>query len=215
MGPSRGQCDFKDETWGVNTGWTQARVVGEKVDKVFLAHKQVYSPEGNPYFNWEQLNEQEFEMITLHDIPELNSTLFPLEEINEKFDTFGFYSDTICYMIAYALHLYTDDKLKLTEPLMLKLAGVDLQDFQEYQLEKGGIEFWLGYCKGLGVEFTLSSGCTLMTTMTHAPYGVENIDLDSVMSGPHWEGKEIIRKGHIIDYDVSLSLYGQIQRPSS
>ena len=203
MGPGRGQCPFDNETWGVNTGWKQVLAMSGKIDKLFIVHTQVYSDEGNPYFVWEKLNEQPFEIINIHRIKGLKSKLFPLKRICEKFDS-DYLSDSICYMIAYALHLYTrkkDGKVVLRCPLRLRLFGVDMQDFNEYQLEKGGIEYWLGYARGLGVEYSISFGSTLLTTESGKPYGIKTYRKKDII--PHeWRNKKLFKGGKLQGYDV-------------
>lgn len=216
MGPTRGQCPFDSETWGVNTGWKQAMRVGEMVDKLFLAHTQVISEEGNPYFIWSQLNKLPFEVINIHRVKGLNAKIFPLKRIMKKFDT-EFFSDTICYMLAYALDQYTfidkkdNNKLKLKEPLMLKLYGCDIQSHSEYQTEKGGIEYWLGYAQGLGVEYYIAFGGTLLITETGKPYGVKQYHKKDVIPD-EWRGKKLYKGGRVQGYDF---LQGQIRHALS
>lgn len=207
MGPSRGQCPFDAETWGCNTGWKQVLAVGGKLDKLFLAHTQVYSAEGNPYFEWDKMAAQGFEIVTTHRIKDCKSTLFPRKRIEQKFDC-AYWSDTICYMIAYALDKYTYidkkdplfpyGKVKLGEPLRLRLYGVDMQDYQEYQLEKGGIEHWLGIAKGLGVEYLISFGSTLLTTETGKPYGDKHYNLKDIIPD-EWKGQPLYQGGKLLD----------------
>lgn len=178
MGPSRGLCPFDAETWGINQGYIQVGEMRGRLDKMFIAHSQVYSPDGNPYFNWEQINslvDAGIEVINTHKVKGLKSKLFPFNRIVRKFDV-NFFSDGICYMLVYALDQATyydkrEQKLKLRYPLKLRLYGVDMLDKDEYGTEKGGIEFWLGYAKGLGVKVEIAIGSTLLTTVTGQPYG--------------------------------------------
>jgi len=209
MGPSRGMCPFDAETWALNMGYLQIASVGPetngelngRIDKIFLVHKQVYTAEGKRYFDWRdyrKMAEAGVEMWNIHDFvcescgDPLPFKKYPLDEIIEKFDL-GYFSDTVCYMIAYALHICTDGckkehNLRLKYPLTLRLYGVDLQDKAEYGEEKGGVECWLGYALGLGADFTISNGSTLLLTSTGRPYGFDTVDYNyldpySVLSG--------------------------------
>ena len=176
MGPSRGQCPFDAETWGLNTSFLVAEEEGERVTKLFIVHKQVYSLRtGNPYFDWDYIEHKGYELITTHRMKGVKSTLFPMKRMCEKFST-NYFSDTICYMIAYAIDKSTrqdkNGRLVYRGPYNhLRLYGVDMQEGEEYEYEKGGIEYWLGIAQGLGMGWSLGMGSTLMTTYGGIPYG--------------------------------------------
>jgi len=74
------------------------------------------------------------------------SEAFPLEECAERFGM-PYYSNTICYMIAYAL---------LQEPEEIELYGVNQAGSHEYTEERGAVEFWLGMASGMGVKVTVN-----------------------------------------------------------
>lgn len=178
MGPGRGACPFDAEVWALNQGYLQIAQMRGHINKLFLAHTQVYSKSGNPYFDWDELNymaEHGVEIINTHRVKKLKMTLFPRETIKKRFGIY-YFEDTICYMIAYALYLYTKVNKKtgkpyLSQPLRLRLYGVDIQDNHEYGHEKPGIEFWLGYAMGLGAEITTTIASTLLTHDCGLPYG--------------------------------------------
>lgn len=173
MGPSAWLCPFDTEVWGLNMGWKLVQQDGHKLDKLFLAHKQVYSKEGNPFFDWEEINKQEIDVVSLHRVRGLKATVFPLKRISEKFQT-NYFSDTVCYMIAYAIDKSTDNELKLKEDAYtkLRLYGVDMLEEEEYRHEKGGIEFWLGLAKGIGIGCEISPTSEVLSTITGKPYGL-------------------------------------------
>ncbi|MBE3143542.1 MAG: hypothetical protein IMZ61_06425 [Planctomycetes bacterium] len=157
-----------------------------RIDKLFMVHKQVVSSAGTVYFDWAdflQMADAGVEMWNIHDFGcercgrDLPFKHYPLDEIIDKFDL-GYFSDTICYQIAFALHEATegrkkDHNLKLKYPLKIRLYGVDLQDKEEYGEEKGGVECWIGYALGLGADVTISHGSTLLLTNNGAPYGFD------------------------------------------
>ena len=174
MGPSAWLCPFDTEVWGLNMGWKLVQQDGHKLDKLFLAHTQVYSREGNPFFDWRELNRQDLEVISLHRIRGLEATIFPLKRISEKFNT-NYFTDTVCYMIAYALDKCTDRELKLKPDApysKFRLYGVDMLEGEEYSHEKGGIEFWLGLARGIGINYGISPISEVLTTFTGRPYGL-------------------------------------------
>ena len=175
MGPSAWLCPFDAEVWGLNMGWRLAQQDGHKLDKLFLAHTQVYSKEGNPYFDWGELSKEEFEIVSLHRVKGLRATIFPLKRIAKKFQT-DYFSNTVCYMLAYALDKCTTNELKLKPDApfgKFRLYGVDMLEGEEYSHEKGGIEFWLGIARGVGIDFQISPISEVLTTFTGKPYGLK------------------------------------------
>lgn len=165
MGPSAWQCPWDSEVWGLNMGWELAQKDGHQLDKLFLAHGQVYSKEGNPYFDWQKINQQSFEVMSVHRIKGLKSTIFPLKRINQKFGT-DYYSNTVCYMLAYALDKSTDAVLRLKPDAYTRIRfyGVDILEDEEISQEKAGIEYWLGIARGLGIKCEISYNSTLLRT---------------------------------------------------
>lgn len=73
------------------------------------------------------------------------SEAFPLKECVKQFGL-PFFSNTICYMIAYAL---------LKGAKEIELYGVNQAGSYEYTGEKGGVEYWLGVAAGRGVNVTI------------------------------------------------------------
>jgi len=98
----------------------------------------------------------------------VKSTRYPLRRIIERFGT-EFFNSTIDYMIAYALYKGYNH---------IKLYGVDMTTKQEYWLQKGGIEYWIGYARGLGAKVDVCEGSLVMVTASRVPYGIrKQIDL--------------------------------------
>jgi len=186
MGPSRGQCPYDAEVYSLNMGYQQIAHVHGKISKIFMVHKQVVSPAGTVYFKWDEFHELHnagCELWNIHDVPcercgqEVPFKKYPLDDIVEKFGL-SYFSDTVCYMVAFALNECTkgnnkDGTLKLKYPLKLRFYGVDLLDPEEYGQEKGGVECWIGYALGLGVDVQISSGSSLLLTYNGSPYGIE------------------------------------------
>jgi len=73
------------------------------------------------------------------------SEAFPIEECVKVFGM-PYFTNTICYMIAYAL---------LKGAKEIELYGVNQAGSHEYTEERGGVEYWLGVANGLGVKITI------------------------------------------------------------
>jgi hypothetical protein len=198
MGDTRAECDFKaDEVYSVNNGYKQIYMEADPsirfISKIFLAHKLEAKDENGSILNWNDFNhlhdKEGVDIINTHRCVGLKSRMYPSKRISKKFDT-DYFSNTISYMLAYAIDEATvvdkeTKKLKLKYPLKLRLFGVDMRQYDpagggEYQLEKGGVEFWLGIAKGLGVEYTISEGSTLLKTVTGKPYGYKYFDMKRI-----------------------------------
>ena len=129
QGPSVIECPFDAEVWSVNNGWIQVAKLNGHINKIFLAHKQVYK-DGKAVFDWDSLNQLAdlgVEIFNTHRVKRLKSKLYPLKRIAEKFNC-DYFSNTICYMLAYAL----DKGYR-----KIRLYGIDMRETGEYALEKG------------------------------------------------------------------------------
>jgi len=76
----------------------------------------------------------------------------PLSEpfpINKCVEVFGmpYFSNTICYMIAYAL---------LSGAEEIHIYGVNQVSSHEYTEERGAVEYWIGLANGMGVEVSIN-----------------------------------------------------------
>jgi hypothetical protein len=171
MAISRNLCPFTGEVWGVNNGYRQAKAQGGHLDKLFLAHGQVIDGAGDENFNWNEINATGIQVIGTHIVPELkNYSPYPYEQIVKEFGT-DYFSDTICYMLAYAIYRGYD---------RIYMYGVDMMTTGEYWEEKGGVEYWIGFARGKGIEVITQKESELMKTITGKPYGqpitLEDID---------------------------------------
>jgi len=161
-------------------GYQQIATDHGRIDKIFMVHSQVLSKDGREYFDWNhfrQLHEAGCDLINLHKVKGVPFRRYPLGLIIKKLGL-NYFSNTISYMIAYALYKYTikdkvTGKLSLTQPLKLRLYGIDMWESGEYGEEKGGVECWLGYALGLGAEVEISSGSSLFLPVGGMPYGIE------------------------------------------
>ncbi len=189
MGPTRQICPFDAETWGLNNGYRQVISLKGRLDKIFLAHKQTYyADDHTPIFDWTELNmcvAHGIDVINTHTVEGLHSRKYPFKRICNKFGT-KFFSNTICYQLAYALDKATfidkQGKPRLKEDAWkrIKIFGCDMVTYGEYQLEKGGVEFWCGIALGLGIDIEIAEGSTLCQTSTGKPYGEDYFNIKEI-----------------------------------
>jgi len=174
MGNSRRQCPFDAEVWALNNGYRQVEEMGGHLDKLFLAHTQVRDADGDKVFDWDEINNLGVEVVNTHRVKGLNAKIYPLKRISGKFGC-DYFSDTICYMLAYAIdqvtHKNGTGRVELKTPLNIRVYGADMETGDEYLHEKGGIEYWIGYARGLGINVDISNGSQVCRTMSGKPYG--------------------------------------------
>tara|TARA_Y100000310_G_scaffold144390_1_gene143639 strand:+ start:14338 stop:15159 length:822 start_codon:yes stop_codon:yes gene_type:complete len=154
-----------------------------RLDKLFICHRgQEYDADGDPVFNFDELNqlsEQNVEIMSLFNVKELNTfTRYPFRQIVRKFQTM-YFSDTIAYMLAYAIHLSTrkvKGVLRLKEPMKIKMFGVDMHSQDEYATERGGIEYFVGVARTLGIKVWIHPDSSVCKNLTGKPYGFFKLD---------------------------------------
>ena len=71
---------------------------------------------------------------------------FPLQECVKRFGM-AYFSNTICYMIAYALLQGANE---------INLYGINQASSSEYFYERDGVTYWLGIANGMGVKITIN-----------------------------------------------------------
>lgn len=76
---------------------------------------------------------------------ELNN--YPLDEIRKKFNC-NYFTNTISYMLAYALYKGFDE---------IEIYGVDMNDKDEYINQRSSVMYWIGFARGKGVKVKISS----------------------------------------------------------
>ena len=158
-GPTRMQCKYHCETWGVNNVYTFAK----RLDKLFIIDRI-----NEAEWDYKDLAKVKCIVASLPypDHPEWNLELYPIQEVLNKFKT-RFFTNAICYMVAYAL---------LKEYERIWFYGIDMMTNTSYLFEKGGVEFWMGIAHAMGVP--------VINTLESAT----GKTLDGKMYGP-WDDK--------------------------
>ena len=186
-----GKLDPDSRVYGVNGAYTIPQIMPPDLRDKFRMHKlfmtdYTWSETGTLNFHPDDINnfsaKHGTQVISLHPHVigkhSMNEKRYPYRRICAKFHN-NYFTDTICYMIAYALDQYTVEaisakgtrRLELTEPLTLRFFGVDMCTTLEYYLSKCGIEFWIGWAFSLGCEVQITNGSVLMMHPRGIPYG--------------------------------------------
>lgn len=94
-----------------------------------------------------RINDLQVPLIAPYKYEEIPlSRTFPIRECVAKFG-YPYFSNTICYMIAYAL---------LNGAKEIEFYGVNQAGSHEYAEEKAGVEYWIGVAVGMGVKVTVN-----------------------------------------------------------
>lgn len=223
MGETRKLCpwDLKCNVYSVNNGYRQIAQMDGYISKLFCCHTQCwYQVDNTPIYNWDEMNmlaDAGVDIIETHRVKGLKARLYPFKRIVKKFDT-EFFSDTICYMLAYAIDewTYVDKKdfnrVKLREPgkkHIIHMYGVDMLTFGEYQLEKGGVEFWCGIARGLGIEVVIPKYSSVCKTCTGFPYGKKYFSMNDIDPHKLAKLKDDIIQGKDIPDRLDLTTQGE------
>ena len=143
------------EIWGI----TQL-LLKRKVDLVI--DMNVYAD-----LRWGQEEKDEndlvLEMCAKENIPYVGLDNYPIAEVIKKFNT-DYLSDTISFSIALAMYRGFSK---------IDFYGVSYPQGTRYAAKKPGVDFWLGYAKGYGVDLTIHGDSFLMKTNDGLLYGYD------------------------------------------
>lgn len=135
MGPTRTECPYDEEVWGVNNCYEFA----PRMDRLFIM---------------DSINDIEFDLNELRKLPRIiasttypelgleNVEAYPVGEVVSRFKT-RYFCNSVCYMVALAIHEGYE---------RIRMYGVDCDTQGSYVLERCGLEWWLGVAHALGVE---------------------------------------------------------------
>lgn len=151
-----------------------------RIDKIFMAHTQVLDGDGDPIFDWDEINSlvgQGVEVWNTHKVKGLKSRFFDLKYYTRKYNT-DYFSDTIAYMLVKAI-----SESVVKQPggnwkrnghgfTHIRMYGVDMHTQDEYQLERGGIEYWIAFGRATGIDIWVHPDSAVGKTHTGVPYGV-------------------------------------------
>ena len=151
-GESRVLCPFDaEEVWCVNDVGNDELFKDKKVHKIFRFD------DTTPEF-LARIKEKGAPIISWREYADIQ---YPLEEIQKLFKT-TYLNNTIAYMIAYAAY---------TRVKKLRLFGVDAPYGGIYEVERSGVEYWIGRAQERGMEVIPCEGSHLLRTITGELYG--------------------------------------------
>ena len=150
-GATHAECKYHCETWGVNGTF----YIAKRLDKLFMTDEP--SEVQACYYDMEQIyaadkrtlehNGRGLTFVFPIAYPKFQDLgipieIYPVEEIVKSFKT-SFFSNSIAYMLAYALYKGYDK---------IWFFGIDMLTSSTYVQEKGGVEFWMGVANGMSKE---------------------------------------------------------------
>ena len=125
---------------------------GQQSPEQELAQRKVY---------WDWINQQGSTAMVQSVGPEApNATAFPLDAVLERFAE-GYFTNTISYMIALAL-VEGCEELALYGVDMALTGDPDIEESNEYGLQRPSCEFYLGIAVGAGVKVHMPAETTLL-----------------------------------------------------
>ena len=162
QGPTHVDCDYHCETWGVNGGYSFAK----RLDKLFMTDSlqgevlhEEYGLSALLKFRGTIVLAKHFPVFDGLNIP---IEIYPINDIQSEFHNTVFFSNSICYMLAYALY---------NKYSKIWIYGVDFPPGIEKKQEEAGITFWMGVALGKEVEITVPKNSTIGKTWNNKMYG--------------------------------------------
>lgn len=150
-----GNSDY--EIWGLNQLYSEIPI--QNFSRWFEIHgRNKLMPEGNKdirerdpnYFEWLKTCPIPVYMHEHYD-DIANSVKYPLGYVLERFKR-RYYTNSIAYMLV----------LGIVEGFRhIEIYGVDMAVGGEYEKERPGVEYWIGYAEGMGINVEIAEGSDL------------------------------------------------------
>ena len=151
------------ETWGVND-----LVLRRQVKLIFEMHdidRFIQVKRHNIEEEIREINRLGIPVMTQKKHKLLPTAIpFPIDEM-----PFKYFTNSIAYMIAYAIHKGATE---------IEMYGVALLLGEEYTKQLPCVEFWLGYAMARGIKVTVHSPTTIFSSSPHK--GLYGYDWDNV-----------------------------------
>jgi len=158
--------DKNVEIWALNEmhAWPWLK----RADRWFQIHhsdsfkRDLAKRDVHGHYDWLRENPLDIPIIMQYQHEEIPKSVgYPLREICDEFlgglrrgdAKVKYFTSTLAYEIAYALHLGVD---------RIELYGFEMSSGDEYIEQKGSAEFWMGIALGRGVEIYLPPSCILL-----------------------------------------------------
>ena len=143
--------DVSKETWAL----LKAFLKGVRADKIFSLDGLNIAMIEEGKVSREEVLEK------IGDIEFITNENFPMEDIPEEQ---RYFTNSVCYMIALAI---------LEGYGRIELYGVNQAGMFEYMEQRRGVEFWIGYALGKGIEVYIHEPSKLLKNSGEDPYGYE------------------------------------------
>ena len=211
-------CQYHCETWGVNGTYGFAK----RLDKLFMTDEE--SEVNSSWYDLPKLRKSNTILVLPEAYPKLAKSglpieIFPMDKVFEKFPT-RFYSNSIAYMIAYAL-LHTksvqgpdDLRPKVIDGYnRIWFYGIDMLTHGTYMQEKGGVEYWMGAALGMGVKILNTKGSATGKTWNGRMYGYWGLKAEELAKERLMAPWEIIRVSKGTDPETEWIKEGTEYKP--
>jgi len=167
-GISHFECPYDTEVWSVNAAVRWAEGKGRKLDILFFFDDlESFDPYVMTLGDLVNTNARLISTQKNADFGKqfgLNIEVYPIDDIIKQFNTV-YFSNSISYMIAYAIHRGDINKISMY--------GVDHMTWSSYVMERCGVEYWVGRAEGAGIEVEIAKGSALCKTLNDKLYGYE------------------------------------------
>ncbi len=201
-GPTYVECDYHCETWGVNGTYTFAK----RLDKLFMTDgpdvmdDDILNANNIAKYGGVLILADKFkEVMPAYNKAGVNVEVYPIDDVLDKFPT-RFFSNTIAYMIAYALlgNKIILDTLESRPRVVdgfnkIYFYGIDMMTNTTYIQEKGGVEYWMGIALGMGVDIVNTKGSATGKTWNGKMYGWWGQRLDEMAKERLFTPWELVR----------------------
>ena len=146
------------ELWGLNTSYTWM----PRIDRLFDIHMDVFTKTGGVILSAADVQEHikglqalKCPIYMVDHFPHIpNSIRYPIEEVLEGGRFKPYFTSSIAYMMALAIH----------ERLNIKLLGVDMKLDSEYAYQREALLYWQGVAEGLGLTVEIPDVSPLADT---------------------------------------------------
>lgn len=142
--------DVSKETWSL----LKAFLKGAKADRIFSMDGLNIQMIKDGHLSKDEVIER------IGDVPFITNENFPLKQFD-----LDYFTNSVCYMIALAI---AEGYQKI------ELYGVNQAGLFEYMEQRKGVEFWIGYALGKGIEVYINPPSSLLTNTKNTPYGYED-----------------------------------------
>lgn len=158
------RCPKEGDVWAVNRP-----LVWDRVSKIFAADPIASINRVYPDFT-DKVNEYRVPVYLQKVTPDIPTSIrYPIEEVVEYFNGASYFTNTVCYIMAFAIMSGYDE---------IKFCGIDEQGEDKFP-EKAGVEYWVGMARGRGIDVQIpldSDVCRRNNKPQFYGYGLDTVE---------------------------------------